>query len=181
MRIGIDISQIVHEGTGVGNYVREMVRALLTIDQTNEYVLFGASLKKQHVLKQYFNTVKYLSTHVRLMILPIPISLLEILWNHLHIVPIETFTGAIDVFWSSDWTQQPLKNARGITTIHDFTVLRYPESFEGTNIVNVQKRRFAWAKKECKHFLCDSQATANDAKELLGIDKSTIVYPGINL
>ena len=177
MRIGIDISQVVYEGTGVGNFMREMVRALLTIDQRNEYILFGSSLRLRHKLEQFYEAVK--SPNVKLCIVPIPQTLLDLLWNRLHIISIEMFIGMVDVFWSSDWTQPPLRSAHGITTIHDLTVLRYPESFEGTNIVEVQKRRLAWAKKECRHFFCDSRVTAKDAKELMGIESSTIVYPGL--
>ncbi len=190
MRIGIDISQIVYEGTGVGQYVREIVRELLTIDKTNEYILFGASLRQRRKLVEFFETCQRSIpgikaspipgiARVRLVVLPIPPTLLEFLWNRLHIIPIESFIGKVDVFWSSDWTQPPLRNAHGITTIHDLSVLRYPESFGGTNIVSVQKRRLAWAKKECKHFFCDSLATARDAKELLGIENCTTVYPGL--
>lgn len=177
MRIGIDISQVVYEGTGVGNYVREMVRALLAIDKTNEYVLFASSLRQRHKLEEFYETVK--NPNVTLRVFPIPPAVLEFLWNSLHWFPIELFTGSLDVFWSSDWTQPPLKNARGITTIHDLTVLRYPESFGDTNIVDVQKRRLAWAKKECSYFLCDSMATANDTKEFLSIENCTTVYPGL--
>lgn len=97
----------------------------------------------------------------------------------LHIFPIEWFIGDVDVFWSSDWTQPPLRKAKGITTIHDLTVLRFPESFGDTNIVSVQKRRLAWAKKDCRNFFCDSMATAKDAQELLGIGNGTVVYPGL--
>lgn len=179
MRIGIDISQIVHEGTGVGRYVRSLVKTLLRIDQKNEYILFGASLRKLSSFTKYFKEIRTLNPRVRLVKIPIPPTILDLLWNTLHIIPIEWFTGSVDVFWSSDWTQPPLRRARGITTIHDLTVLRYPESFGGTNIVKTQKRRLAWAKKECRHFLCDSQTTGRDAKGLLGIVNCTTVYPGL--
>ncbi|MBI4066593.1 glycosyltransferase [Candidatus Gottesmanbacteria bacterium] len=179
MKIGIDISQIVHEGTGVGEYMRSLVKALLQLDHENEYILFGASLRKLSRFTEYFEEVRVLNPRVRLVKIPIPPMILELLWNTLHTIPIEWLTGSVDVFWSSDWTQPPLRRARGITTIHDLTVLRYPESFGGTNIVEVAKRRLTWAKKECRHFLCDSQATARDAKGLLGIGNCTTVYPGL--
>lgn len=177
MRIGIDISQVVYEGTGVGRYVGKLVRAILAIDKINNYVLFGATLRRRAKIERFFESVK--NPRVKLVLVPIPPTLLELLWNRLHIVPIESFIGDVDVFWSSDWTQPPLKHALGVTTIHDLTVLRYPESFGETNIVDVQKRRLAWVKKECSYFLCDSMATANDAKELLGIKNITVVYPGL--
>ncbi len=39
MKIGIDISQIVY-GTGVGNFVKNLVVSLIQQDHDNEYVLF---------------------------------------------------------------------------------------------------------------------------------------------
>lgn len=173
MRIGIDISQIVYEGTGVGNYVRRMVTELIKRDTKNEYVLFGASLRKRSVFYKYFHR-KYL------VIFPIPPTLLEILWNRLHIFPVEWFTGPIDVFWSSDWTQPPLVHAKGVTTIHDVSFLRYPESFV-QKIIETQKRRLFHAIRECSLFFCDSEATKQDAMKFLGIAKNKlfVIYPGL--
>lgn len=174
MRIGIDISQIVHEGTGVARYTRRMVDALLTLDKKNEYVLFGASLRRRGEFKKFVNN------RATLVVVPIPPTILDILWNVLHIIPVEWFIGRVDVFWSSDWTQPPLAKARGVTTIHDLTVLRFPESFH-QKILTVQKRRLSWAKKVCSIFLCDSETTKKDIVQYLGIseNKLRVVYPGL--
>lgn len=180
MRIGIDISQIVYEGTGVGRYVREMVAALLKEDKESEYVLFGASLRKRHIFYTYFEKIR--NDRISLVVAPIPPTLLDFLWNTLHIIPIEWFIGKTDIFWSSDWTQPPLKKAKGMTTIHDVSFLHYPESFD-IKIVAVQKRRLQQAKKECEIFLCDSMATKKDVAKLLSIDnkKLHVVYPGFSI
>ncbi len=179
MKIGIDISQIVHEGTGVGAYVRSIVRELVLIDQKNEYVLFGASLRKLFKFVEFYNEVRVINPRVRLVTAPIPPTILEFLWNTLHIVPVEWLIGPIDVFWSSDWFQPPLRGAKGITTIHDVSFLRYPETFAKT-IIDVQKRRLARVKRECKAILCDSESTKKDVVELVTISaqKCRIVYPG---
>lgn len=180
MRIGIDISQIVYEGTGVGNYVREMVKALLTIDHQNEYVLFGSSLRKRQKLEQYYETVK--NPKVTLCVMSIPPILLDFLWNRLHIIPIEWLIGPLDIFWSSDWTQPPLTHAKGITTVHDVSFLRYPETFAKA-ILDVQKRRLVWVKRECKVIYCDSEATKQDVMSLVGIarNKLNVIYPGFTV
>ena len=177
MRIGIDISQIVYEGTGVAKYVREMVRALLTIDKTNEYVLFGSSLRKRDVMRQFGSN---LPRPVRLVMLPIPPTLLDIVWNRLHIMPIEWFIGHVDVFWSSDWTQPPLSRAKGVTTIHDLIALKYPSETDA-RIVATHKRRLQRAVKECRAIFCDSEATKHDVEDLLNIPPSrlTVIYPGL--
>lgn len=179
MRIGIDISQIVHEGTGVGEYVRHLVRALLEKDHVNEYVLFGASFRKLSGFNVYFEEVRIINPRVRLVTIPIPPTILEFIWNTLHILPVEWFVGPVDVFWSSDWTQPPLLRAKGITTVHDVSSLRYPETF-AKSIIAVQKRRLTWVKRECKAVFCDSEATKRDVMELVGISKEKllVVYPG---
>jgi len=179
MKIGIDISQIVHEGTGVSTYVRNLVKAILEKDHHNEYVLFGASLRKLPLFLAYFQEVRVVNPRVRLVTVPIPPTVLEFLWNTLHIMPVEWFVGAVDVFWSSDWTQPPLMRAKGITTVHDVSFLRYPETFV-QKIIDVQKSRLKWVKRECKTILCDSEATREDVVELLHIseNKLRVVYPG---
>lgn len=181
MRIGVDISQIVHEGTGVGHYVRNLIKALVRIDQTNEYILFGASLRKRTAFQEYFDHIRSLNPRVRLITVPIAPTMLEFLWNTLHIMPVEWLIGPVDVYWSSDWTQPPIAQAKGVTTVHDVSFLRYPETFAKT-IIDVQKRRFAWVKRQCQAILCDSEATKKDVVELLGIpvNKLHTVYPGIS-
>lgn len=179
MRIGIDISQIQYEKTGVGRYVREMVLGIAKQKTPHTLVLFGASLRQQRPLRSFGAEVKKMKPETKLVIVPIPPTILDILWNKLHIIPITLFTGPLDVFWSSDWTQPPLGNIIGITTIHDLSFIRYPESFPEV-IRHVQTRRLWWAKKECRLFLCDSEATKNDVTELLHIqDKQLmVIYPG---
>ena len=50
MKIGIDISQVVY-GTGVSNYTRNLLGALLALDKDNEYVAFGGSLRRRGELE----------------------------------------------------------------------------------------------------------------------------------
>ena len=178
MRIGIDISQIVHEGTGVATYVRNLVAATIKQDKNNEYVLFGASLRKKYVFEEYFRKIS--SPNVKLVTVLIPPTVLDILWNKWGVVPIEWITGPLDIFWSSDWTQPPLGGAVGMTTIHDVSFLRFPEAFAKV-IVDVHKRRLARVKNNCSVILCDSEATKKDLIDLLGFsdDSLFVLYPGI--
>lgn len=193
MKIGIDISQIAHEGTGVAAYVRNMVSALVKKYPEHEYVLFGSSLRKRQVFSQYAARLFGGNAHVRLVSIPVPPTVLDWLWNRAHIIPIEWFTGQLDIFWSSDWTHPPLIHAVGVTTIHDLSILRYAEESHNTsevdviggritaNIVGTHTRRLMRAVKDCVVFFCDSEATKHDAHELLGIAdaKLTVVYPGL--
>lgn len=179
MKIGIDISQIVFDGTGVARYVMELVKELLCQDKKNEYVLFGASLRQREKFKAYFNKVKGLNSKVRLVVVPIPPTLLDILWNRFGLLPIEFFIREVDIFWSSDWTQPPLSAASGVTTVHDVSFLRYPEVFT-KQIIDVHKRRLERVKEICQMIFCDSEATKRDLIELLKFpaEKLVVVYPG---
>lgn len=179
MRIGIDISQIVYEKTGVATHVRNLVSRLVKNDTENKYVLFGSSMRRREVFNHYFHSLHADSSRVTLRVFPFPPTLLDFVWNVLHIFPIEWFIGPVDVFWSSDWTQPPLAHARGVTTIHDLSVFHFPHSFNRT-ILSVQKRRLTWAKRTCRAFFCDSEATKRDVEKIMGIsgDKITVVYPG---
>jgi len=105
---------------------------------------------------------------------------LETLWNRFHKVNIEKLIGKVDIFHSSDWLQPPSQAVK-ITTIHDLIIYRYPESFSrrgGHNIVENQKRRLNWVKKESDLILADSQSTKSDIVSFLEIPekKVKVVY-----
>lgn len=170
MRIGIDISQMAHPGTGVAGYTKNLVENLLAIDRENEYVLFFSSLRKKPPELPGVRSFK------------IPPILLEILWNRLHLFSIDWLIGKVDVFLSSDWLQPPTR-AKKVTTLHDLIIYRYPGSFGkkgGHDIVGNQQKRLKWVKKECDLIICDSKATREDAMEILKIpgEKLKVVYPG---
>ncbi len=181
MRVGIDISQAVYEGTGVGRYVRELVPRVIAASPEHSFVLFAGCLRRKRSIEEFVRPIVKTSKRVTVKIVPIPPKLLHILWNILHIVPVHWFTGHVDVFWSSDWTQPPLeRNTVGMTTIHDVSFLHFPESFP-KEILMVQRRRILRAIGACSLFLCDSEATKNDVAHYIGIKESKllVVYPGI--
>ena len=199
MRIGIDISQLAYANTGVANYLRSLVSELLKIDSDNEYVLFFSSLRGtlpdsdlwlNHArLEIKSENIKAKKVTIRQF--KLPPSLLDLLWNKLHLLPIENLIGDIDIFISSDWTQPPTK-AKKVTILYDLIVYKYPEETHNQwqfslknllikpNIVASQKRRLKWVKKECEKILCISEATKKDAEQILGLDASrlAVIYPG---
>jgi hypothetical protein len=192
MRIGIDISQIVYEGTGVARYVRNLTVSLIENYPENDYVIFGSSLRKRKQLKCFVKSISNNKSHIKAKIYPFPPFLLDILWNKLHIIPIEFFTGKLDIFWSSDWIQPPLMQAKGVTTVHDLVYLRFPKETNPTwgfllskfqflpNILATQSRRMYWVARECRMIFCDSKSTQSDLLKFFKItaDRTTIIYPG---
>lgn len=179
MKIAIDISQIVYEGTGVARYTRELVRHLVRRDKNNQYLLFAGTWRMQDVLERYVKEFSGMS-HVIVRILPLPQSLGTFLWNRLHIVPLERCIGPFDILHSSDWIQPPTR-AKKVTTIHDLVIMKYAETSHPT-IVSNQERRLEWVRQECDAVITDSQATAQDVMHYLHIPKEKlhIAYPGID-
>lgn len=178
MRIGIDVSQLVYK-TGVSNYLEHLVDSLLQVDKKNNYILFASSLRQDlSFLDKKFG--KY--TNVQIKTAKLPPTVLDVLWNRLHIVPIETFIGNVDIFLTSDWTEPPTKLAKKMTILYDVIIYKYPEE-TAEKIVEVQKRKLTWVKKESEKILCISEATKNDAREILNLpeEKLAVIYPGLTL
>lgn len=150
MKVGIDTSSIIY-GTGVSNYTQALVDHL-----------------KPLVDLKTFKFPRY------------PLMAMEFLWNQLHVLDVETFTGPIDIYHSSDWTQAPSR-AKKVTTIHDLTPFLYPQEVDPL-IVEVHTRRMKWVAKECDAVICVSQSTANDLQKLFNIspDKIHIIYEALS-
>lgn len=177
MRVGIDISQLAYQKTGVANYLSKFVETLVKLDQNNEYILFYSSFRRKFQVSS-FNFQS--NSNVTIKQFRLPPNVLDLLWNKLHIFPIENFIGDVDVFISSDWTEPPTKSAKKATILYDLIVYKHPEETD-KKIVDTQKRKLRWTKKESDMIFCISEATKKDAYELLGIETSRlhVLYPGL--
>ena len=173
MKIGIDITQMAYEKPGVASYLKNLVESLLKIDEENEYVLFFSSLRgsspnfqlpiSNYQFKRFY----------------FPPTFLDLLWNRLHLCPIEWLIGDVDIFITSDWTEPPTRKAKKATILYDLIVYKYPQE-TAMKIVETQKRKLEWVKKENKMIFCISESTKKDAMEILGIEEKRlkVIYPG---
>lgn len=64
--------------------------------------------------------------------------------------------------------------------MYDLAVYKFPKETD-RKIVEVQKRKLRWVKKESDIIFCISEATKKDAMEILGIEENRlkVIYPGI--
>lgn len=154
MKIAIDISQIVY-GTGVSHYRENLVKSLLKIDSSNEYVLFAGSFRRKQEILEKFPQTK---------VFPIPPRLADIIWNKLHILPIEKLIGNVDVVHTSDWAEPPSR-AFKVTTIHDLIPIKFPRMTPAV-IRRTHMDRLNWVAKESKRIIVPSTSTKNDLMEL---------------
>ena len=170
MKIAIDVSQIVY-GTGVSVYTKGLVENILRLDDKNQYILFGGSLRRIDELKDFFRSLKgnFVSK-----VYPLPPTLADIIWNRMHILPIESLLGKVDVFHSSDWSQPPT-NALKITTVHDLFSIKYPK-LTNPKVAATQLRRLRRVLKEVDWVIVPSQTTREDLKTL-GFERNISVIP----
>ncbi len=176
MRIGIDISQIVYEGTGVARFTRGLVESILQYDTHNEWIFFLSSFRKkpdQNLLS------KIQEKGHKIFSIPLPPTILSVLWNDLHIMNIDSLIPRLDWFITSDWTEPPA-HIKKATIVHDLTFMRYPETVE-PSIISVQQKRLNRVKAESQVIFADSQSTKDDLSTYLTLEdkRITINYPGV--
>lgn len=157
MRIGIDISQIVY-GTGVSVYTKKLVENLLLQGDQDPLLLFAGILRQRAELEKIVGT--FSGSNYKKVFVPITPTLSDLLWNRIHILPIETLVGKVDVFHSSDWTEPPARASK-VTTVHDLWPILYPKLTD-KRIRVVHERKLNWSLKECKRIIVPSLSTKAD-------------------
>lgn len=175
MKIGIDISQTAYKSTGVANYLSELVEHLAKIDKKNQYILFFSSLRREVPEK-----FKKLGKNFKIKQFKLPPTALDLAWNRLHILKVEDLIGKIDLFITSDWTEPPVRHAKKATIIYDLIVYTNPDE-TSSKIVETQKKKLQWVKKESDLVFTISQSSKNDIHNILKmpLGKIKVIYPGI--
>ncbi|MBU1071485.1 glycosyltransferase family 4 protein [Patescibacteria group bacterium] len=173
MKIAIDISQIVY-GTGVSVYTENLVKTLVKKYSQVDWVLFGGVFRKKKIIEDFIENLQ-----VKGVIKLFPPKLADLVWNKLHIFPIENWIGNVDLIHSSDWAEPPSKIPK-ITTVHDLVPLMYPETT--TSLIKIaHEKRLSWIKKESKRIIAVSESTKNDLVKHLGIkaNRIDVTYEGV--
>ncbi|OGK20264.1 hypothetical protein A3C23_04900 [Candidatus Roizmanbacteria bacterium RIFCSPHIGHO2_02_FULL_37_13b] len=181
MTIGIDISMLVYQGSGVANYTYNLVINLLKIDKKNHYRLFYSSLRRPKDFK-YLDEFRNLGA--RVYEYPFPSTLLRFLWGRYDLLPVELLIGKVDVFYSSDLLRPPLMaKTRGVTTVHDLTWKIFPQ-YHTEMVIKAHERKIAKTIKHGDIIITDSENTKKDLikyfPEVLRKNKIFVIYPGVD-
>jgi len=174
MKIGIDYTAAVHQGAGIGRYARGLVEALVHLDEGNEYRLFVAGRGGSFRRRRW-------PSNVRLCVAPFSHRNLTRIWHRLRLpLPIEVFTGPLDLFYSPDFVLPPVWRARTLLTVHDLSFVRYPQTADPRlyRYLNVAVPRSV---RKADHILADSRNTASDLTKLWGVPstKISVLYSGV--
>lgn len=179
MKVAIDISQVVHEGSGVADYTSNLVK-YLSQKKEIDILIFGYSYGKYQKLLEFCESLKLLNPKIEAKLFKVPERLVNIIWNKLHIIPVEKLIGNIDIVHTSDWIEPPSK-AKKVTTIHDLIIYKYSETSH-PYIIKTQNQKYGWVRKESDCVMADSHATKDDIVKILQMPESKIkvVYPGVD-
>jgi len=179
MRIGIDISQLNYEGTGVANFTYNLVKNLLETDKDNEYRLFYASLHKFNLLA----ISEFKKLGAKIYRYPIPHKILHFLWGKNDFLPIDLLIGKVDVLLFSDYLRPPtFYETRGVTVVHDLIWKLFPEK-HSEEIIYFQELKIKKTIKNGDAIIADSECTKNDLLKLypeINKEKTYVIYPGIS-
>lgn len=180
MKIGVDISMLVYQGSGVAEYTYNLVKNLLRIDTQNEYHLFYSSLRRPKNF-DYLDELAALGATVHNYYFPPRI--LKLWWSKWHILPVEIFIGRVDYFFSSDFLRPPLfRGTRGITTIHDLTWKLYPQ-YHTKDVIDAHEQKLRKTLKYQDTTITDSLSTKHDLLKLYPSVKTSnkihVLYPGV--
>lgn len=179
MRIGIDVTAAVTQGGGIGRYTRELVHALVSIDEENAYRFFSA---RQPSVLPVPNPIPS-APNTQFRSAPFNERWLYRLWYRLRLpLPVQWLTGRLDLFHSPDFVLPPVSGRiPTLLTVHDLSFIHYPGTFP-QKLVTYLNQVVPRSIKRAAHVLADSQATKDD---LLGIwqvapEKITVLYSGVS-
>ena len=182
MHIGIDYTAAAWQGAGIGRYTRELIRAIVAQGDTHRYSLFYAAGGLAPDSAYIADLRQICDTHANVRRVPIPLSprRLTQFWQRLRVpLPIELFTGRLDLLHAPDFVLPPTR-AHTLVTIHDLSFLVHPECAE-PSMVRYLTDAVPRGLRRANVILADSQATRNDLARLLAVDPARVelVYPGV--
>ena len=172
MRITIDYTPALRQSAGIGRYTRGLVAALAETDHQNQYTLFVAGRAPEAGNWPPNFTVR--SSRI-------PSRWLSAGWYRLRMqIPAESLSGGCDVYHSPDFALPPLRQARGVVTVHDLSFLRLPECAD-PRLRAFLTRAVPEAVERARRVLADSENTRQDLVELLAVspDKISVITPAV--
>lgn len=165
MIVGIDASRAISDApTGTETYSRELIRALLALDQKNFYRLYT----RQAVERECFS----MSRNFEIRAIPFPR-----LWTHWRL-SLEMLAHPPDVLFVPAHVLPLAHPRRSVVTIHDLGDLYFPTAHPiDQRIYQSWSRR--WNARKASHLFADSQATKDDLIKFYRVDppKISVVYP----
>ncbi len=178
-KIGIDITSAVTQGAGIGRYTRELVSALIELDSESSYALFSAKQPAQLPIPEPVPKAPNVTYYEA----PLGERWLYRIWYRLNLpVPVQWFTGRVDLFHSPDFVLPPVRgDIPTLLTVHDLSFLHFPDTFTPALVAYLNKV-VPRSVQRATHVLADSEATKRDliTHYRTPPEKVTVLYSGVS-
>ena len=202
MHIGIDYTAAAWQGAGIGRYTRDLVRAVVeravveravveraaserAVAERAEYrfTLFYAAGGLDEASPLLADLQQLTATYAQVRAVPIRLTprRLTQLWHRAHLpLPIEVFTGPLDVLHAPDYVLPPSICRRAIVTIHDLSYIVHPE-YALPSVARYLNVNVPRSLARSRLVFADSNATREDIIAHLGVaaERVLTVYPGV--
>jgi glycosyltransferase involved in cell wall biosynthesis len=166
--IAIDYTPAYEQGGGIGRLVRDLITALAKIDTENRYKLFVSGVSPADVPTAPGTNFSWKPTRLS------PRWLARI-WHRARIpLPVEVWTGKVDLFHATDFVLPPaLSSTKTIVTVHDLSFVRVPDA-ASPRLYDFLSTVVPRSVHQADRVIADSEATRQDLLELYGLDESKV-------
>ena len=178
IRVGFDATAAAWQGAGIGRAARSLLLAMLRRREPDiEWVVFYLG---QRIARRFEES---LADHgVIPSLIPVSPRLGFFLWQRLRApIPVELFTGRLDLLHSPDFVLPFSFARRRVLTIHDLTYLSHPHTAE-PRLRERLDRAVRRSIRSADRIHCVSAHTAGAVGELLDFDSDRIdvIYNGLD-
>jgi glycosyltransferase involved in cell wall biosynthesis len=178
VRIAFDVTPLSHVRTGVGNYIRGSLAGLAeAAGREHEIVAFAPTSSAGAAMVA--DALDGIPVERRVRVLPFAHAWRTV-WSRAGRPPLERFLGPFDVLHFADWMYPPQRAGVRATMVHDLVPLRFPDWVHPrTRWMHGAKYRNA--ARTCDVVFANSEFTANDVVELLGVrpERIRVAHPGV--
>jgi glycosyltransferase involved in cell wall biosynthesis len=173
LKIGIDYTAALKQSGGIGRYTRGLITTLAQLDATNHYRLL-ATRDAPPVGLASFQAYPHFSQ----TIYPLPERWLTIAWHRFFLpIPVEWFSGPLDLFHSPNFILPPTRHAKTLLTVHDLSFIRHPQGAVDS-LRKWLNQVVPRSLERADHILADSMSTKNDLVELFSLSPNQITVVG---
>lgn len=173
MRVGIDITPLAGNRSGVGHFLYYQLAHLLQLADEDRFLAFSSGLRRAST-----QGLAGLMAHRHV---PVPTRGLYSLWARLQWPAVDRLLGGVDVYHATNYFLPPTASARRVLTIYDLTFLRRPDLCS-PKIVGPFRGKVPRMAEAADAILTCSQASKRDIVELLDVseDRVHVAYGAVD-
>jgi glycosyltransferase involved in cell wall biosynthesis len=172
MKIGIDATALPPKPGGAGNYIIQLIRALVALKSGNEFTVFVQGRGQKQIHLPAGHGLKWYT-------LPDKPPALRLIWEQL-IFPSHVRKSGIELLHSTHYTRPFSLSCKSVVTVHDMTFFLYPQ------LHTLPKRLYfpkaiRMSARRADGLIASSESTRQDALKILKIpaEKITTVHLGV--